>query len=31
MVRRNEGGDDVDDEVNDGMKEGEKTMIMKEV
>ena len=28
MVRRNEGGDDVDDEVNDGMKEGEKTMIM---
>ena len=28
MVRRNEGGDDVDDEVNDGMKEEEKTMIM---
>ena len=28
MVRRNEGGDDVDDEVKERMNEREKTMIM---
>ena len=31
MVGRNEGGDDVDDEVKERMNEGKKTMIMKKV
>ena len=30
MVRRNEEGDDNDDEAKDRTREGEKTMIMKE-